>query len=428
VSESGAPPEPVRRLEIVTIGDELLLGFTIDTNGAFLGRTLAAAGIEIVRRTTVGDGAADITRAVGDALERTGAVITTGGLGPTSDDATKPAIARLFGRDMRMDETIANDLRARWTARGWPGTLPTSNLQQAMIPESATILANRHGSAPGIWLEDDRGRWVAMLPGVPREMRGMLADTLLPRIAGKSDIDRPVIRSLTLRTTGIGESSLADLLGELASGIPGTTLAFLPGTAGVDLRVTVRGVPLPEATSRLENAAALLRERANPHVYGADDADLAAVVLDACRIQGFTLAVAESCTGGMLGARITAVPGSSDVFVGGVIAYADAIKSSYLAVPGAMLQEHGAVSEDVARAMASGVRAVTGADIGIAITGVAGPGGGSADKPVGTVCWAVDMRQTVKSRRRAMVGDRGEIRERSAQAALELVRRMLMAG
>jgi nicotinamide-nucleotide amidase len=208
------------RIEIVTIGDELLLGFTIDTNAAHLARELAALGAGIVRRTTVGDEASDIADGVRDALDRSGAVITTGGLGPTSDDRTKESIAVLFGRRMVLDEEILANLERRWASR-FTGPLPASNRQQAMVPEGARILVNRHGSAPGIWLEDERGRWVAMLPGVPREMRGMLGDELLPLLRDRVGVAATVVRSATLRTTAIAESALADRLGDLARGVEG---------------------------------------------------------------------------------------------------------------------------------------------------------------------------------------------------------------
>ena len=198
-------------LEIVTIGDELLLGFTIDTNAAHLAREFAALGVRIVRRATCGDDADSIASAVQDALERTGAVITTGGLGPTADDMTKPAIASIFGRGMVLDSDILAALEERWRKR-FGHELPASNRQQAMVPEGCTILPNRHGSAPGIWLEDAQHRWVAMLPGVPREMRGMLADTIIPHLRDRLPLDGPVIRARTLRTANIAESALADKL------------------------------------------------------------------------------------------------------------------------------------------------------------------------------------------------------------------------
>jgi len=420
------------QVELITIGDELLLGFTIDTNAAHIARTLAASGVEIVRRTTVGDDAEIIARAVREALDRTGAVITTGGLGPTSDDLTKPAIAKIFGREMKLDEAFASRLEDRWRAR-FPNTrFPATNRTQAEIPEGARILTNRHGTAPGIWLEDEKGRWVAMMPGVPREMRGMLAEELLPAIKERAKGEESVVLSGTLRTTGIAESAIAELLGPAFLGGPETELgslplAFLPGIAGVDLRVTAKGLPRARAEKLVEEAIVKLKSRVSAYAYGEDDADLAAVVLEQCRTSGYKLAVAESCTGGMLGERLTSVPGSSDVFLGGVIAYHNDVKLSLLGVRAEDLERFGAVSEQVALQMASGVRQKLGADVGVSVTGIAGPGGGTAEKPVGLV-WIAVHGSEPKARRFHVVGDRAEIRQRAAQAALEMVRRALLNG
>jgi nicotinamide-nucleotide amidase len=411
-------------VEVVSIGDELLLGYTIDTNAAHFARAAAALGIRVVRRATVGDGADEIAAGVREALDRTGAVITSGGLGPTADDMTKASIAALFGRGMYRDDAIVESLRARWKARGWPGELPEANKMQAMIPEGATILENRHGSAPGIWLEDERRRWVAMLPGVPREFRGMTKDALLPRLVAMG-AGGTVVRSRTLRTTGIAESAVADALAEHAKDPAGVSLAYLPGWEGVDLRLTVRNVSADEADTRLGAAAALLRAKVGKWIYGEDDADLTVLVLDALRERGMRIAVAESCTGGMLGMRLTAIPGSSDVVLGGVIAYANAVKVAELGVREETLQAHGAVSAETAREMARGARERMGADVGVSITGVAGPGGGTPEKPVGTYCVAVDVRGEVRSMRTSSVGDRHEVRQRATQAALSLVRRAL---
>lgn len=414
------------KIEVVTIGDELLLGFTIDTNGAHLARELARYGISVARRTTVGDGAGDIAAAVREALDRTGAVITTGGLGPTSDDLTKQSIAAIFGREMLLDDAIVEKLRRRWKSRGWPGDLPESNKQQALIPAGATILENHHGSAPGIWLEDGRGRWVAMLPGVPREMRGMLADTLLPRIRALVTGEPTVVASLTIRTTGISESALSDRVRALEGlQFEELALAYLPGWEGVDLRLTANGITEQDAVARFARVGGALKVAAGDHVYGEGNDDLAAAILTALRGAGMTIAVAESCTGGMLGARLTAVPGSSDVVTGGVIAYHNDVKVRQLGVRADTLAVHGAVSEETAREMAGGVRALMGASVGVGITGIAGPAGGTPDKPVGTVCVAADVGGVAKSFRASLVGDRHEVRQRSAQAALNLVRRML---
>ena len=414
-------------LELITIGDELLLGFTIDTNAAHLARELAAIGVVITRRTTVGDAAEEIAAAVSAALDRSGAVITTGGLGPTSDDLTKQSIAALFGRGMRLDEEHMAWMEDRWMKR-FQRPLPASNRMQAMLPEGARKLVNHHGSAPGIWLEDERARFVAMLPGVPREMRGMLADTLLPLLIERcaTVVGRPtVVRSRTLRTTGVAESSLADRLDPIRASLGDLSLAYLPSPDGVDLRLTSRGVPADDADAALDRAATIVRQQLGPSVYGEDSADLASVVLELCRARRLTIGVAESCTGGLLGERLTAIPGASDVMLGGVIAYANEVKRKLLGVPESDLVAHGAVSEPVVRQMARGAREITNADVGIAITGVAGPSGGTPDKPVGTVWIAIDVQGDQRALMLRLIGDRAEIRRRAAQASLELLRRTL---
>jgi nicotinamide-nucleotide amidase len=412
------------QVELLAVGDELLLGFTVDTNSAFLARELSALGVSVARRCSVGDSESDITAAVAEALARVEGVIVTGGLGPTSDDVTKPAVAAVLGRRLRRNDAIVAHLEDLWRTRGRGGALPASNLSQALVPEGAHVFHNAHGTAPGLWLERDDGRWIAMLPGVPREMRAMFAESLRPLIAQRAGTTA-VIQSLTLRTTGIAESQLPDRLGDLASGAPGVALAYLPGLDGVDLRLTVRGHPAAEATQLLQATSAILRDRLRDLIYTDGDADLAAVVVDACRRQKLTLAVAESCTGGLLGARITAVPGASDVFRGGVIAYDNAVKIEALGVPTPLIEEHGAVSEPVAMAMAIGARTATGADLGVSVTGIAGPGGGSAEKPVGTVWLALADRFAASGRHLRLFGDRNEIRRRASQAALDLLRRKL---
>ena len=411
-------------LELITIGDELLLGYTVDTNAAHLARELAAVGVSIVRRATVGDNAADIVACVRDALDRTGAVITTGGLGPTADDLTRAAVAELFGRELVPDEARWEALRALWKERG-RGEIPLANRSQIMTPRGATVLDNRHGTAPGLWLEDDRGRWCAMLPGVPREMRGMLADVLLPRLAARLDGVGRVVRSRTLRTTGVAESKLPELLGPHARSVNGLPLAYLPGQEGVDLRVTARDLSADAADVALSIAIDELRARLARYAYAEGQTDLASVVLDLCAAQGLHVAVAESCTGGLLGARLTAVPGASAVVSGGVIAYSNAVKELMLGVASDTLERYGAVSESVAVEMAAGARRTIGAQIGISLTGVAGPSGGTDEKPVGLVWIAVDVAGTVRTHGSRFVGDRAEIRFRATQAALDLVRRMV---
>ena len=412
------------RVELITIGDELLLGFTIDTNSAYLGRELAELGVVVARRAAVGDDPDTIADAIREALTRADGVITTGGLGPTSDDVTMSAVASALDADLIQHASIVARLEEMWRARGRPDPLPPSNLSQAMLPRGADILPNDHGTAPGAFAERADGRWVAVLPGVPREMSEMFSASLRERIAARVT-DGLAIRSLTVRTTGVPESRLPALLGEYADGVDGLTLAYLPGLEGVDLRLTARGVASAVADSRLSEAARKLSARLEPYAYAEGSTDLADVVLRRCRDRGLRLAVAESCTGGMLGARLTAVAGSSDVFAGGVIAYDNEVKIELLDVDRAQLAHHGAVSEQVVVAMAAGARRRFGVDVGVAITGVAGPGGGTDEKPVGTVWIAAATPDDMVARQLRLFGNREEIRRRATQSALDLVRRSL---
>jgi nicotinamide-nucleotide amidase len=407
-------------IELVTIGTELLLGLTIDTNGAEIARTLAAQGVRVTRRVSVADRADEIREAVSEALRRTGAVLTTGGLGPTRDDITKKVVADLFGAPLEFDESVWANLLERFARLERKPV--ESNRSQAEVPRGATVLRNRWGTAPGIWLEGPPGLAI-MLPGVPLEMRRLLEHEVTPRLAARAT--GSVIRSLVVRTTGVPESSLAERMGEIEGEIAPLTLAYLPGLEGVDLRLSAWSLGADEADRRLRAAAELLRGRAGESVYSEGDADLAALVLDAARARRFHLAVAESCTGGLLGGRLTDIPGSSDVFVGGVIAYDDRIKSAMLEVPPALIAEHGAVSEPVARAMAQGAVRRFGVEAAVSITGIAGPGGGSPAKPVGTVWIGCVLAGVTEARRILFAGSRPEIRARAVQAALfQLYRRL----
>ena len=409
-------------LELVTIGNELLLGFTVDTNGAEIARTLSALGIDIVRRTAVPDRSEDIAAAVADALRRTGAVLTTGGLGPTRDDVSKKAIADLYGVPLEFDDTVWSDIVARFARlKRVPAV---SNRGQAEVPRGATVLRNKWGTAPGLWLEGPIGLTV-MLPGVPTEMRKLLEFEVAPRLAAR--VSGAVVRSLLVRTTAIPESTLAERMGPIEREIAPLTLAYLPGIDGVDLRFTAWGMDPIEADRRLRSAADLARGRAGEHGYGEGDTDLAAVVLERARRAGLSLGTAESCTGGLVGGRITGVPGSSDIFAGGVVCYSDRLKTDLLGVSPALLAEHGAVSEAVARAMAEGARSRLRVDVAVSVTGIAGPSGGTEEKPVGTVWFAVVSPGETESRRIIFPGSRREIRERAAQTALFLVNRMLLA-
>ena len=414
-------------LELVTIGTELLLGFTVDTNGAEIARALAAAGVRVVRRTAVADRSADIRDAVHAALSRTGAVLTTGGLGPTRDDITKRAVADMFGLPLEFDEAVWADVLARFARlRRIP---VASNRSQAEVPAGATVLPNRWGTAPGLWLEAPYAETpsgaglVILLPGVPFEMRMLLQHEVVPRLAGRSD--GAVIRSLSVRTTGVPESTLAERMGDIEREIAPLTLAYLPGLEGVDLRLSAWELGPDEAGRRLRAAADLIRCRADEFIYGEGDTDLAALVLDRARAKGLRLGAAESCTGGLVGGRLTEVAGSSDVFMGAVVCYHNDLKTSLLGVPSTVIAAEGAVSEAVARAMAAGARARLAVDAAVAVTGIAGPGGGTEAKPVGTIWLAVALGEAVQARHLLLAGSRHDIRARAAQAALSLLYRHL---
>jgi nicotinamide-nucleotide amidase len=409
-------------VELVTIGAELLLGFTIDTNAADLARALASVGARVVRTTTVPDATEPIRDAVAAALARTGFVVTTGGLGPTSDDVTKQTVADLYGARLVLDDHYLTGLEQRWRRLGRGGAMPAANTSQAMVPEGATVLPNSRGTAPGLWLEDARGV-VVLLPGVPHEMRALAAGELLPRVAGRAG--GHVVLSRVLRTTGIAESALADHVGPVEPDLRPATVAYLPSFDGVDLRVTVGSARRADGEAALARAVETLRPLLVPWGYGEDEADLAGVVLEQAHATGARLAVAESCTGGLLAARLTAIPGASTTFLGGVVAYDNGVKTRELGVPAALLANHGAVSEPVVRAMAAGARERFAAEAAVAVSGIAGPDGGTPDKPVGTVWLAAAHRDVERAVRLGLPGDRAEVRARAAQAALDLLRRVL---
>jgi nicotinamide-nucleotide amidase len=404
---------PEHHVELVTIGNELLLGFTVDTNAAFLGQALSAAGVRIVRRTSVGDRPEEIRAAVDEALARSGFVITTGGLGPTRDDMSKDIVADLLGMPLEFDDRVWQAVLARYARFG--RTPVASNRSQAMVPRGGVPLLNQWGTAPGLWLESARGL-VIMLPGVPLEMRMLTEHEVVPRLAGRGV--GTAIRSATLRTCGIPESTLAERIGDIEDVLAPLTLAYLPSVAGVDLRLTAWNIPVAAAPAMLDAGIERLRTVAREWAYGEGDTDLAAVALEQLRASRRKLAVAESCTGGLLGGRITDVAGASDVFLGGIVAYDDGVKERALSVPPELIANHGAVSAEVARAMAGGVAVAFGAEVALAVTGVAGPGGGSDEKPVGTVWFGVSIDGRVDTHKSVFGGTRTEVRERAVQGAL----------
>lgn len=409
-------------IEVITIGTELLLGFTIDTNAADLARALASIGARVVRKTVVADDPQAIRDAVAAALARTRFVIATGGLGPTSDDLTKQTVAELYDAPLVTDEAYLARLEERWHRLKRSGPMPAANRSQALVPAGATVLANPRGTAPGLWLEDARGV-VVLLPGVPHEMRALAEREVTPRIARRTG--GRATRSRVLRTTGVAESALADRIGPVEPQLGPATLAYLPSFAGVDLRVTAWNLPPDESDGMLQRATDLLRPLLVPWYYGEGATDLAAVVLERARAVGARLATAESCTGGLVAGRLTAIPGASATYVGGVVAYDNEVKVRQLGVSRDLLAQQGAVSEPVVLAMADGGRERLGADLAVAVSGIAGPDGGTPDKPVGTVWLGASWGDARRAIRLGLPGARDEIRARAAQAALDLLRRVL---
>jgi nicotinamide-nucleotide amidase len=409
---------------VIAVGEELLSGETTDTNGSWLGKKLASLGAPVRWRWVVGDNSEAIQAALSAALAVADLVIVTGGLGPTRDDLTRPAVADFLGLDLRPDPDIVDDLRERFRARGF-SELPASNLAQADVPLGAEVLANALGSAPGLLMEHD-GRSVALLPGVPREMRGIfedvLGDVLRKRFRGRLV---PLVHR-TLYTTGILESVLGEHVEEVREGLPEKVeLAFLPGLRGVAIRISTRS-EVGRAETLLDEAEAVLDPIVAPFRIGIGKTDLVEAVAEVLASDSLTLAVAESCTGGLIAKRITDLPGSSTYFRGGVVAYADRVKSDLLGLDEVLLTENGAVSEAVAADMARGVADLLDTDVGLGITGIAGPGGGTLEKPVGTVWFAVAVAGHVCTSHRVFGGDREAVRERASQAALLLLYETVM--
>ncbi|WP_254952796.1 MULTISPECIES: competence/damage-inducible protein A [unclassified Cyanobium] len=372
-------------VEVLCIGTELLLGNIVNGNARWLAEQLAALGVVHHRQQVVGDNRERLIEAVRQASGRCRVLITTGGLGPTPDDLTTEAIAAAFGADLVEHGEIWAAIQARITARG--RSVAASNRKQALLPRGAAVLPNPTGTAPGMIWTPVPGFTVLTFPGVPSELRAMWDATAAPWLqqAGLAD---GVFASRMLRFWGVAESDLAERVQDLLA-LENPTVAPYAGAGEVKLRVTARAADGAAAAALLAPVEAELRRRTGASCFGADGDSLASVVLAELRRRGESLAVAESCTGGGLGAALVAVPGASEVFLGGVIAYANAVKQDLLGVPAELLDAHGAVSDPVAEAMAAGARRLTGATWALAVTGIAGPGGGSPEKPLGLVHIAV---------------------------------------
>jgi nicotinamide-nucleotide amidase len=405
---------------ILAVGSELLRPGRRDTNGEWLVGRLLDFGIETSWRSAVDDDVLRIARLIGAAWEDAGVVLLTGGLGPTEDDRTREALARAFDAPLMRDPAMTRRIASLFSARG--KVAGPRQARQADRPRGAAWIDNTLGSAPGLLIERE-GRIVAALPGIPAEMRAMFDASVAPRLA---TLAGGALARTTLKIAGRPESWVDDLVRDLY-GTNGTETTILASAGSVDLLLTARGADAPAARAGLEALEGAMRARLGIDLYGADDETLAGVVGRLLAARGATVAVAESCTGGLLGAALTDIPGSSAWFRGGLVCYADDLKSSLAQVPDGLLRAHGAVSEAVALSLAEGARKACSADFGLGVTGVAGPGGGTADKPVGTVHVALADAGAGRGVKLDWPGDRELIRRRAVTVALDLLRRRLLA-
>lgn len=408
------------RAEIVSVGTELLMGQTVDTNAASLGGALADLGIALYRRTTVGDNRERLLAALRAALTENDIIFTIGGLGPTMDDITRDVLAEAMGDTLHRDEDIARHLTAFFRSRNIP--MVESNLRQAMVPDHGRALDNPNGTAPGLLFEKD-GKIGIALPGPPNEFLPMLANEVVPYLREKTGT--ATIFSRVLRICNMGESSVEDCVKDLMTS-SNPTVAPYAKTGEVHLRVSARGEDRAAAERMVEERVREIEARLGDHLYAYDEETLEGAVVRLLTERARTLATAESCTGGLLSKRITDVPGSSAVFLGGAVTYSNEAKMDLVAVSPDLLAEYGAVSEPVAEAMAQGARGRFLADYGVGITGVAGPGGGTTEKPVGLVYIALAAEDRVRVERAQFRGSRQDIRARSAQGALVMLRDALL--
>lgn len=404
---------------IITIGDEILIGQIVDTNSVSISRHLNKAGITVSERLSIGDNAEQITRALTEALNRTQIVIITGGLGPTKDDITKHTLAKFFCSDMREDKQVALHVKTMLEARGI--TYNELNHSQAMVPEKCQVLFNYHGTAPGMWFEDEQGHVVISLPGVPFEMEHLMEDEVMPRLKARFSLHANVHR--TMITSGLPESMLAERIAEWEDALPeGLKLAYLPSPNIVRLRLSAYDRDDAEATCQeIDAEFDKLYHIIPEHIVGFEDASVQALVHDLLSQHHLTLATAESCTGGTIASRFTAMSGSSRYFLCGVVSYSNEAKRDVLGVNYDDIMRYGAVSETVVRQMAEGARRISGADYAISTSGIAGPTGGSKEKPVGTVWMAVATPTRTISMMRNSGTDRSQVINRASAYAIEML-------
>jgi len=409
---------------IIAVGSELLTPEKVDTNSLFITQVLNDLGVAVAFKAIVGDHRAELGSHLAHALLRHRVVIFTGGLGPTDDDLTREVVAGHLGLALHEDAAIIDAIERRFASRGW--RMPAVNRRQAMVPHGATVLDNPHGTAPGLWIEHE-GAVLALLPGPPREMKPMMEGpvrTRLAALAGETRLFRRLVR-----VSGKGESAVEEIVQPIYSRWltqqPPIETTILAGLGQVELHLVLQSADAAAAAAALELAVAQLTHALGADVVSTNGALLEAAVGELLRARGWRVALAESCTGGLATSRLTDVPGSSDYVERSIVAYSNAAKVELLGVPAALITEHGAVSEPVAAAMAAGIRDRAGVQVGVGITGIAGPGGGSVEKPVGTVCIAV-AGTTTRVRTFRFPGGREMVKAMSANWAIDLLRRSLL--
>lgn len=403
---------------IITIGDEILIGQIVDTNTASISRKLNAIGLAIKEKTSIGDKAEEIKACVQRAMAQSKVVIMTGGLGPTKDDITKTTLAEMFNSSLIYNEAEGEHIRTLLARRNIPFT--DLNRSQALVPECCTVLHNAHGTAPGMWFDTEEGNIVISLPGVPFEMEHLMDEVVIPRL--KECLELRSIVHKTLITRGIPESLLAERIEKWEDALPEYMhLAYLPAPNIVRLRLSAYDIEKEVAERAIDEEFGKLREMIGDNIVGWEGATLEQQVHDILTRRNLTLATAESCTGGTIASKFTAMAGASAYFLAGVVAYANSAKSNIIEVNSEDILRYGAVSESVARQMAEGVRRVAGADYAIATTGIAGPGGGSAEKPVGTVWMAVATPEGTIAQMRNCGTDRSQIISRASAYAIEML-------
>jgi nicotinamide-nucleotide amidase len=406
---------------IITIGDELLIGQIINTNQAFIAERLNSVGVSVERMLTVGDEMSDILQAFRECWSAYQVVIVTGGLGPTHDDITKKAVCEFFHSELVSRQDLREGLEKLLAKRGtkWG---PTAE-EQTMFPEKAQVIPNPVGTAAGIQVAED-GKYFMVLPGVPFEMKEMVDQTIIPFLGSK--VTGSIIRHLTLRTTGATESMLAGQIGDVNLFLNGAHLAFLPSPTGVRLRISLQDTTAGAADRRMKAVEQTLREKVGKYIYGTGEDELEKILGELLRERKLSIAIAESCTGGLIADKLTDVSGSSDYLDRGMVTYSNRSKTELLGVPEDLITRVGAVSQEVAEAMAAGARQRSATNIGLSTTGVAGPTGGSAEKPVGLVWIGYSDASRTFARRYLFGEGRTRVKERAAVAALELVRRTLL--